>query len=279
MTEPGAKTATRGEGKGKTRLDWAKDGSTCRRTLESRNIACLPAVPRPMTPVSAKGSHKAGIALVRLLDHAGVSFGTLGTKESCCGDLADKIGAADVAADLTGKNTEMFLEAGVAKILTLSPHCLNSFKKDYEGLKKIPKTHFTELLDELIRNGAINTRIRVDLKVTYHDPCYLGRHSGIYEAPRRILRCHTRVAIDRNAEQPGAELLLRRRWRRAVERARWQREPWRGSDQRGHRDRRARMIATACPYCIRMLNECHCQTGRRQQDNSPGYGGAAAAVG
>ena len=101
---------------------------------------------------------------MRLLEHAGVSYGTLGTKESCCGDLVDKIGAADVAADLTRKNTEMFLEAGVAKILTLSPHCLNSFKKNYEGLKKIANVHSTELLDELIQQGSIKPVNRLDSK-------------------------------------------------------------------------------------------------------------------
>jgi len=70
--------------------------------------------------------------------------------------MVDKIGAVDVVADLTRKNTEMFLEAGVSKILTVSPHCLNSFSKHYEGLKKIATVHSTELLDELIQKGASN---------------------------------------------------------------------------------------------------------------------------
>ena len=86
-----------------------------------------------MTPAPIKAARRQASLSCACSTHAGVSYGTLGTKESCCGDLADKIGAADVAADLTKKNTDMFLEAGVAKILTLSPHCLNSFKKNYEG--------------------------------------------------------------------------------------------------------------------------------------------------
>ena len=93
--------------------------------------------------------------LVQLLEHAGVSYGSFGTLESCCGDLADKIGAADVASDLIRKNTEMFLKAGVSKILTLSPHCLNSFKKNYAGLKDLASVHYTELLDDLIQKGFI----------------------------------------------------------------------------------------------------------------------------
>ena len=197
---------------------------------------------------------------MRLLDHAGVSYGTLGTKESCCGDVVDKIGVADVAADLTRKNTEMFLEAGVAKILTLSPHCLNSFNKNYEGLKQITTVHSTELLDELIQKGSIKPVNRLDLKVTYHDPCYLGRHSSIYDAPRRILEAIpgvTLIEMQNNRERSfccggggggpwkdsvGKESLGEIRIKEAI-----------GTG--------AEVIATACPYCIRTLNESIAKLG------------------
>ena len=197
---------------------------------------------------------------MRLLEHAGVSYGTLGTKESCCGDMVDKIGAADVAADLTRKNTEMFLEAGVAKILTLSPHCLNSFKKNYEGLKKVANVHSTELLDELIQQGSIKPVNSLDLKVTYHDPCYLGRHSAIYEAPRRILE-----AI------PGATLIeMQNNRERSFCCGGGSGGPWKDSVAKESLGEirikeaigtGAGVIATACPYCIRTLNESIAKLG------------------
>ena len=224
------------------------------------SIACSPAVPRPMIPVPIKAAKRQASLSCSLLEHAGVSYGTLGTKESCCGDLADKIGAADVAADLTRKNTEMFLEAGVSKILTLSPHCLNSFKKNYDGLKQITTVHSTELLDELILKGSITPVNRLDLKVTYHDPCYLGRHSSIYDAPRRILEAipgATLVEMQNNRERSfccgggsggpwkksvGKESLGEIRIKEAI-----------GTG--------AAVIATACPYCIRTLNEAIAKLG------------------
>lgn len=180
--------------------------------------------------------------------------------ESCCGDMADKIGAADVAADLTRKNTEMFLEAGVSKILTISPHCLHSFRRNYEGLKNIVNVHSTELLDKLIQDGAIKPVNNLDLKVTYHDPCYLGRHSSVYDPPRRILESIpgvTLIEMQNSRERSfccgggsggpwkngsGKESLGEIRIKEAIETG-------------------AEVIATACPYCIRMLSESIAKLG------------------
>ena len=246
-------------GKKENRLDWAKGAKLPTYTKEHEY--CLFTCCTTAYDTSAdKGSQKAGIALLSLLDHAGVSYGTLGTKESCCGDMVDKIGAADVAADLTRKNTEMFLEAGVSKILTISPHCLNSFRRNYEGLKKIANVHSTELLDKLIQEGSIKPVNRLDLKVTYHDPCYLGRHSSIYDAPRRILESIpgvTLIEMQNNRERSfccgggsggswkdsaGKESLGEIRIKEAI-----------GTG--------AGVIATACPYCIRTLNESIAKLG------------------
>jgi len=240
-------------GKRGNRLDWAKAANLPAYTRDHEY--CLFTCCTTAYDTSAdKGSQKAGIALLRLLDHAGVSYGTLGTKESCCGDMADKIGATDVVADLTRKNTEMFLGAGVSKILTLSPHCLNSFSKNYEGLKKITTVHSTELLDELIQKRSLKPVNRLDLKVTYHDPCYLGRHSSVYDAPRRILNSIpgvTLIEMQNNRERSfccgggsggpwqdkaGKESLGEIRVKEAMRTG-------------------AGVIATACPYCIRQLNE------------------------
>ena len=246
------------DGKRENRPDWAKGANLPPFTQEHEY--CLFTCCTTAYDTSAnKGSQKAGIALLSLLDHAGVSYGTLGTQESCCGDLADKVGAADVAADLAGKNTEMLLQAGVAKLLTISPHCLNSFKKDYQGLKDITTLHSTELLDELIQNGIISPVNPLGLKVTYHDPCYLGRHSSIYDAPRRILE-----AI------PGLELVEMQNNRERSFCCGGSCGPWKkpaGKESLGTirvqeaLGTGAEIIATACPYCIRTLNEAVAKLG------------------
>jgi Fe-S oxidoreductase len=148
----------------------------------------------------------------------------------------------------------------VDKILTISPHCLTSFKKNYEGLKDVTTVHATELLDELIQKGEIKPVNRVELRVTYHDPCYLGRHSGIYDAPRRIIE-----AI------PGVTLLeMQNNRERSFCCGGGGGGPWKGSvSQETLGEIRvkealgtgAQVIATACPYCIRMLNEAIAKLG------------------
>ena len=240
-------------GKKENRLDWSK-GVKLPAYKKEHEYCLFTCCTTAYDTSSDKGSQKAGLAFLRLLDHAGVSYGTLGTKESCCGDMVDKIGAADVVADLTKKNTEMFLAAGVSKILTISPHCLNSFSKNYEGLKKVKNVHSTELLDKCIQEGSLKPVNRLDLKVTYHDPCYLGRHSAVYDEPRRILEAIPGLSLiemqnnrDRSfccggggggswKESATKESLGEIRVKEAL-----------GTG--------AAVIATSCPYCIRMLNE------------------------
>ncbi len=247
------------DGKRAGRLDWAK-GENLPAYTRDHEYCLFTCCTTAYDTSAAKGSQKAGVALLRLLDHAGVSYGTLGTRESCCGDLADKVGAADVFADLARKNTEMFREAGVAKILTISPHCLTIFQKSYEGLTDLTQIHATELLDELIRQGAIVPVNRLELKVTYHDPCYLGRHASIYEPPRRIL-----------AAIPGVTLIEMQNSReRTFCCGGGSGGPWKGSAGKESLGEirvtealgtGASVIATACPYCIRMLNEAIVKLG------------------
>jgi Fe-S oxidoreductase len=202
-----------------------------------------------------RGGANGGIALIKLLEIGDVSYGTLGTAESCCGDQPEKIGAADVNESLITANTSLFLENNVKKLLTSSPHCLNAFRKNYPGLENEAETlHYTELLDKLIATGKLTPLSEVTQKVTYHDPCYLGRHNQIYEQPRRILR-----------SIPGLELI---EMQNAGQRSQccggggggaWKILPM----DENHGVRRvqeamatgAEIIATACPYCIRMLND------------------------
>jgi len=132
---------------------------------------------------------------------------------------------------------------------------LNAFKNNYDELKKsVDSEHYVELLDRLIAEGDLKPVHNVDLKVTFHDPCYLGRHNGIYEAPRRVLQSIpglTLVEMHSNRERSlccgggggGAWSDYTVKERFGVLRVE---EALRTG---------AEVMATACPYCIRMLNE------------------------
>ncbi len=141
------------------------------------------------------------------------------------------------------------------KILTTSPHCLNAFKNSYVALKgSITSEHYTELFDRLITNGRLKPTLEVAATVTYHDPCYLGRHNGIYEAPRRVLQSIPGLALIEMASNKESSLCCGGGGGGA----------W-GDAPRGLRlgelrvkealSTGAEVIATACPYCIRMLND------------------------
>jgi len=201
------------------------------------------------------GNREAGRALLQLLESAGVSYGTLGTEESCCGDPAHKLGAADLFSELALKNTELFLRAGVRKILTTSPHCLNAFKNNYAELKGFAGSeHYTELFDRLVKEGRLRSTRQVACTVTFHDPCYLGRHNGIYEAPRRVL-----LSI------PGLKLVeMPDNRERSLCCGGGGGGAWRDTPRSRRLDvlrveqalgTGAEVIATACPYCTRMLND------------------------
>jgi Fe-S oxidoreductase/predicted membrane channel-forming protein YqfA (hemolysin III family) len=202
----------------------------------------------------AKGSQKAGQALIQLLNLAGVSYGTLGTKEQCCGDLADITGEKGMYTELAGYNSELFLKAGVKKLMTTSPHCLNAFKNNYPELKGTVQTeHYVTLLNNLVLNDHLKPERALNLKVTYHDPCYLGRYNGIYEAPRQLLQSIPGIELiemDSNRERSlccggGGSGAFKNQSRQITFGELRVREALKtGAD----------VLATTCPYCIRMLN-------------------------
>jgi len=241
-------------GKRKNRLDWSGDIDMPAFSPDNEYYLFTCCTTAYDTSPS-KGCQQAGQALLKLLKYANVSFGTLGTKENCCGDLADKIGAQETFLDLAEKNTEMFLNAGVKKVLTFSPHCLNAFTKTYEKLKHVVASeHYTQLLKRLLDEERIKPINNVDLKVTFHDPCYLGRHNGIYDEPRKVLQSIpglTLVEMHSNRERSlccgggggGAWSVYSSGQSFGVLRI------------REALNIGAEVIATACPYCIRMLND------------------------
>jgi Fe-S oxidoreductase len=200
-------------------------------------------------------NRNAGQAILRLLEIAGIAFGSLAADERCCGDPAQNLGAAGLFSDLARHNSEHFLRSGVQRILTTSPHCLNTFKHHYGELNgAVEIEHYTELFQRLVAQGRLKLSREVVGTVTYHDPCYLGRYNGIYEAPRRLLQSIpglTLIEMANNREMSiccgggggGAWSDVPARQRLGVLRLQ---EAMRTG---------AEVVATSCPYCHRMLSE------------------------
>lgn len=241
-------------GNPKDRRAWEKDSEIPDFTPD-KEVCLFTCCTTAFDTSGSRGCEKAGQALPKLLTIADVSFGTIGDKENCCGDPATAMGETATFGRLKQKNTDLFTTAGVKKIITTSPHCMNTFKHQYDALKnEIDTMHYIELLDTLITKGQLTPLKSVDITVTYHDPCYLGRHNNIYDAPRRVLNSIpglNLVEMDNNREQslccggggggpwkslPQDQQFGVLRIKQAIKTG-------------------ASIIATACPYCIRMLND------------------------
>jgi len=124
-----------------------------------------------------------------IFDKIGVKYATLGMEEWCCGDHMLRMGEKGLFEELAQHNLEIIKKFNVDKIVTLSPHCYNTFKNDKPYADaKLNVQHYTEFLAEAIEQGKIKPSKPVKKRVAYHDPCFLGKRNEIYEAPRQILQ-------------------------------------------------------------------------------------------
>jgi Fe-S oxidoreductase len=191
---------------------------------------------------------KVAAATARILDKAGVDFGILGSKESCCAESIRKTGNEALFKQLARENIKSFIDHGVKKILVSSPHCLHTFRNEYPQFSvHFEVVHISEFLRELIRDGRLKPTREYAKKITWHDPCYLGRHNGIFDAPREVLKSISElVEMESHRENsfccgggggriwmetPKGERFSDLRVKQAVETG-------------------AEVLVTACPYCI-----------------------------
>ena len=198
---------------------------------------------------------KVAVATAGILNKAGVDFGILGAKESCCGESIRKTGDEDVFKRLATGNIKTFIDAGVKKILVSSPHCYHTLKNEYpEFMVNFEVIHITQYLAELIDEGRLELSGEYAKKVTYHDPCYLGRHNDIYEEPREVLKKISGLELVEMAESRENSLCCGggggRIWMETAKSERF-------SDIRVAQAQEvgAQVLATSCPYCITNFEE------------------------
>ncbi len=235
------------------RMDWAKD----------LNIKTYPATTKADVLLFTCCSNTYDMRnqetaknMTEILNKLGVDFATLGSEEWCCGDHMLRMGEKGLFEELALHNMDMFQKLNTQKIVTISPHCYNTFKNDKPYAdSKLNVQHYTQFLAEAIKQGKIKPAKPVKRKVAYHDPCFLGKRNDIYDAPRQVLQ-----AI------PGLELVEMKRTKQSsfccgggagrvwTEDAPSEKRPCVNRVKEAL-DLRVDTVAVACPYCITTLED------------------------
>jgi len=200
-------------------------------------------------------------AFVQILNRAGVNYAVLGELESCTGDSARRAGNEYLFYEIARANIETLNEAGVKTIVTACPHCFHTLGKEYSqygGHYEV--LHHTQLIAELIRQGKLKLNKTQIGQITFHDPCYLGRHNGVYAAPRQALAgagvhlvemsrtrnhsfcCGAGGAQMWKEEEPGTARVNSTRFAEAAATG-------------------AKTLALGCPFCMRMFSDANQAAG------------------
>lgn len=207
-------------------------------------------------PATDTRAQKTAQAFAKILNAAGVNYAVLGKNESCTGDSARRAGREDIFFGLASQNVEILNEVAPKRIVTTCPHCLHTIKNEYPAFGgNYQVIHHTQLINELVGAGKISMNLEGDnMKVTFHDPCYLGRHNKITDAPRTTLESAgvTTVEMPRNSAKSfccgagGAQMWKEEENGTArVNMTRFAEAKSTGADT----------VAVGCPFCMTMMSD------------------------
>ena len=204
-------------------------------------------------------------SLARLLHEAGVTFAILGTEETCTGDAARRLGNEYLFQTLAQQNVETMKGYGVTKIVTNCPHCFNTLANEYPDFGgTFEVMHGTELVSRLVREGRIRLVNGEARSLSFHDPCYLGRHNGVYDAPRELLNAIPGIALKelpRSRENGmccgagGGRMWLDETIGARVNQARFAEIEANGTDA----------VGVSCPFCMVMLGNAKTELAGRTE--------------
>lgn len=193
--------------------------------------------------------------ILKTIQGAGVKVGILGKDEMCCGDPARRIGNEYLFRELVHRNIGILNHYGVKKIVTYCPHCYHTLKNEYPSFGgQFEVIHYTVYFNELLRNGRLKIRRPLEGQVVFHDPCYLGRINGIYDAPREILKSIPALNLK---EMPlskersfccgagGGRMWMHESQGERINQIR----------SREAIETKADWVATSCPYCLTMMED------------------------
>ncbi len=199
-------------------------------------------------------NRKVAKSFATLLNKAGVSFGILGQDETCCGDPARRCGNEDLYLGIAQGNVELLNELGIKKIITTCPHCLHTLKNEYPQIGgNFEVYHQSEFIWKLMNEGKLAVNPAIDGKITFHDPCYLGRVNRVFDEPRNVVDKVSKgsyVEMERNHDRSfccgggGGRIWMEEHHKR-INHAR--------IDEAIALE--ANTVVTACPYCLIMMED------------------------
>ena len=235
-----------------TRVDWT-EGLNVRTINEARDAEVIMWV--GCGGALIERNQKVTRALAQLLTAAKVNYAILGREEKCTGDPARRIGNEFLFEMLAKENTEKLNGYGVKKIITSCPHCFNTFRNEYPQYGgKYEVFHHSEYLAKLVAEGKLKPEAQSDHNITFHDPCYLGRHNGVYDAPRELVQISSRKGLTEVAQSKnnsfccgggGGMSFVDEPKDKRVNQERAQQLLDTGAD----------IVAVGCPFCTTMLED------------------------